>query len=251
MTVPIVCGWCGETFNVFPSRVGKRKHCSKVCFDAAQAGSRPDLNKLADRNCLQCGDLFHPSDNTKRFCSRSCAGSYRFNPNQRGEKNTRTIACERCGTPFKRGSRSNRFCSWECYNSTRTTRPRRKRCTLCGSSYPATHDYFNRAGVNAAGFGLRSACKWCHAAQTRARLDKTRGFYTFNEIWQMYEDQQGLCAYCETPLFGTYHIDHMLPLSRGGRNDWVNLAITCPPCNMQKHDKTAEEFMEVLNGRVA
>jgi 5-methylcytosine-specific restriction endonuclease McrA len=61
-------------------------------------------------------------------------------------------------------------------------------------------------------------------------------------IQEMYESQQGLCAYCETVLFGSFHVDHMVPLSRGGRNDWTNLAITCADCNLSKAIKTVEEF---------
>lgn len=79
-----------------------------------------------------------------------------------------------------------------------------------------------------------------------ASLKGAEGSHTFEEVWQMHEDQGGLCAYCETPLFGTYHVDHMHPLSRGGRNDWVNLAITCAHCNLSKHNKTAEEFFNHL-----
>jgi 5-methylcytosine-specific restriction endonuclease McrA len=67
------------------------------------------------------------------------------------------------------------------------------------------------------------------------------------EILEMYDNQGGLCAYCETPLFGDYHVDHMLPISRGGSSDWTNLAITCPPCNIRKHDKTVEDFWLVLS----
>lgn len=70
--------------------------------------------------------------------------------------------------------------------------------------------------------------------------------WTAEEVKQMYDDQRGLCAYCETPLFGTYHIEHMIPVSRGGANTWDNLAVSCPTCNIRKHNKTAEEF---INGR--
>lgn len=65
-------------------------------------------------------------------------------------------------------------------------------------------------------------------------------------VIQMYDDQQGLCAYCEAPLFGNYHVDHMLPLSKGGEHRWSNLAITCPHCNLSKGVQAAEEFMERL-----
>lgn len=66
------------------------------------------------------------------------------------------------------------------------------------------------------------------------------------EIEQMYEDQGGLCAYCEAPLEMLFHMDHMLPLSRGGTHAWENIAITCPRCNLRKSAKTAEEFMAYL-----
>lgn len=62
-------------------------------------------------------------------------------------------------------------------------------------------------------------------------------------IWQMYEDQGGMCAYCETPLFGNFHVDHIVPLVRGGSNAWSNLAIACPSCNCSKGDKSVEEFI--------
>jgi 5-methylcytosine-specific restriction endonuclease McrA len=64
---------------------------------------------------------------------------------------------------------------------------------------------------------------------------------------QMYDDQQGLCAYCDTPLFGTYHVDHILPICLGGTNEWNNLAIVCPPCNLSKHKRRIEDF---INDRV-
>lgn len=77
----------------------------------------------------------------------------------------------------------------------------------------------------------------------RARLREAEGSHTSKEISQMHEDQGGLCAYCGVDLNGEFHVDHMVPISRGGRNDWTNLAVTCPFCNWSKNDRTAEEFV--------
>jgi 5-methylcytosine-specific restriction endonuclease McrA len=53
------------------------------------------------------------------------------------------------------------------------------------------------------------------------------------------------CTYCETPLFGKpFHVDHKLPISRGGKHDIGNLCAACRPCNSSKCDKTPEEFAE-------
>ena len=84
------------------------------------------------------------------------------------------------------------------------------------------------------------------ATRNKARRAGAEGTHTRAEVKRMYEDQGGLCAYCEVPLDGSFQVDHMMPLIRGGRNDWTNLAVSCAFCNNSKHAKTAEEFMAVL-----
>lgn len=80
--------------------------------------------------------------------------------------------------------------------------------------------------------------------QTRlALLAEAEGTFTAAEITRMYVDQGGLCAYCERELDNEFDIDHMMPLSRGGRNDWTNLALACVFCNRSKHAKTVLEFL--------
>ena len=51
------------------------------------------------------------------------------------------------------------------------------------------------------------------------------------------------CAYCGNDCSTKFHIDHKLPLSRGGDNQFDNLALSCPTCNYKKHDKTDIEFI--------
>ena len=36
-------------------------------------------------------------------------------------------------------------------------------------------------------------------------------------------------------------LDHVIPKSRGGKNDWTNLVTSCFKCNLKKADKTPEE----------
>lgn len=84
-------------------------------------------------------------------------------------------------------------------------------------------------------------------AEARRALKKgSSGSYAVADIQQMYKDQGGLCAYCECCLDGRYHIEHMVPLSRGGSNDALNIALTCPECNVRKGDKTVEEFFAAV-----
>ena len=51
------------------------------------------------------------------------------------------------------------------------------------------------------------------------------------------------CMYCGKPFgVATPHIDHMMPLSRGGNHAESNLTIACAFCNISKGDRTPEEF---------
>ncbi len=52
-----------------------------------------------------------------------------------------------------------------------------------------------------------------------------------------------MCAYCgkkgEKGLYLTK--DHIIPLSRGGKDDWNNCTTACSRCNNRKNDKTPDE----------
>lgn len=55
------------------------------------------------------------------------------------------------------------------------------------------------------------------------------------------------CIYCNAPA---KHIDHVIPISRGGRHSIGNLAPACAPCNMSKGAKLVSEWRHWRN-RVA
>ena len=67
------------------------------------------------------------------------------------------------------------------------------------------------------------------------------GSYTGNDVLRLFEEQQGCCAYCGESLID-YHIDHVIPLSRGGSNWPENLCLACSECNLQKGALTPDEF---------
>jgi len=56
--------------------------------------------------------------------------------------------------------------------------------------------------------------------------------------------QKGRCAVCKKSLKKTgYHLDHIVPLARGGKNEDRNIQATCPKCNMEKNAKDPITFM--------
>ncbi len=51
----------------------------------------------------------------------------------------------------------------------------------------------------------------------------------------------GACEYCrllEAASGVTFHIEHVLPQSQGGQTMLVNLALSCPGCNLAKGERT-------------
>lgn len=56
----------------------------------------------------------------------------------------------------------------------------------------------------------------------------------------------GRCFYCGE-VGAEMHLDHMKPKSRGGSNEDENLVAACAACNIQKRDKTVEEYRLYLS----
>src|SRR5438067_12922630 len=54
----------------------------------------------------------------------------------------------------------------------------------------------------------------------------------------------GGCEYCrllEVATGVTFHLEHVVPRSRGGRTTMRNLALSCPGCNLSKAERVTAE----------
>lgn len=81
----------------------------------------------------------------------------------------------------------------------------------------------------------------------RARTKGAGGSFTASDVSLLMSSQKHLCWWCgEKIADGNYHVDHRIPLSRGGSNAPENLCISCPQCNLSKNDKLPQEW----NGRL-
>jgi hypothetical protein len=58
------------------------------------------------------------------------------------------------------------------------------------------------------------------------------------------------CVYCELPLDGTSHMDHIEAIKNGGSGEITNLVYACAKCNLSKNGQDFWEFIETKNKTV-
>lgn len=80
----------------------------------------------------------------------------------------------------------------------------------------------------------------------RARLLAAEGSHTAEDIQRIGNSQGWRCWYCQEDCRDNYHVEHRVPLSRGGSNDPSNIVISCPTCNLSKRDKLPHEWCDRL-----
>lgn len=78
----------------------------------------------------------------------------------------------------------------------------------------------------------------------RARKRNNGGRLSPNLAETLFKRQRGLCVCCKQPLGEDYHLDHIMPLSRGGKNEDFNIQLLTARCNLQKNAKHPIEFMQ-------
>lgn len=88
---------------------------------------------------------------------------------------------------------------------------------------------------------IRAAAQW---RNRRARKRNAGGLHNHTDIQKQYDAQKGKCYYCGVKVGDTYHVDHVIPLARGGSNGPENLVIACPRCNTSKGAKLPHEWSQ-------
>jgi 5-methylcytosine-specific restriction endonuclease McrA len=108
-------------------------------------------------------------------------------------------------------------------------------------AYQAAHPEKNRA--------CKRAYRAVHADEMRAwgrnrraRQRNAPGSHTAADVVAQYLRQHGCCYWCAAKVGKGYHVDHVIPLAKGGSNGSDNLVIACPSCNRKKSDKLPQEF---------
>jgi len=194
-------------------------------------------------------------------CSRKCRDKKQTIKLKDQRQMTKT--CELCGTSYQTGRKHSRYCSKPCYYSVAKKRSSARWAEYAAQAYPDN---------------LKTKiCRWCNepmqvkaqrshssrlyhpecsveAQRARYRI-KTVKRQSKTRVWRISPDQVvkeygETCHICSKPIdialkrthrYGLT-VDHLVPLSRGGKDDMSNLRPAHWICNVYKSDKLMEEL---------
>ena len=78
----------------------------------------------------------------------------------------------------------------------------------------------------------------------RAKIREIGGTLSKGLAEKLFALQRGKCACCGLPLGENYHMDHIMPLILGGKNEDANMQLLRQRCNNQKSAKHPVDFMQ-------
>jgi len=232
-----------------PFMSGTRVPAVRVATTAAHGGR---FAMPVTKPCLVCGKPVtvkpsHAAKGAGKFCSRACMGAWKtktalgYDPEKRVVK-----SCQVCGKELhikkSHADIEGTYCSRECM-------AKGYRTVLRGEANPNFKDGQADTPEWRRAWSKRWRANHKEYISARNRGTKARrkgaiGTHTAADIKAQYARQKGKCYYCHARVGDTYHVDHVVPLARGGSNWPENLVISCPTCNMQKRDKLPHEWVQ-------
>lgn len=240
----VVCTKCGEArphtrefFSPYPNR-SLRNKCKQCCAAETREWRRLNPEKVAAMK--QRSKEYHrwTPDAEAIYPLRRCSKCKEAKPNnpdhfsRGGKRDGLSPRCKSCDAADHAADRPNRNAR------TRAAYARLKRDNP--DKIKEWRDDWrtkNRDRYNA----LMRAGK----ARRRSRIAETGGSFSADDVARLLKAQRRRCWWCNVKL-KDYHVDHRIPIAKGGTSDVANLVISCPDCNFRKHDKMPWEFASRL-----
>lgn len=256
------CDRCGADIATLHGNARRCSTCPK----------RVALGVIPDRACVTCGTVYQPKRRDSLCCSQACnslRASRLSAARQKAAEPERT--CPGCRGSFKAWRTDQLYCTPACGNRHRARRARRpaaltaRPCVRCGTVFTpkqSTSTLCSRQcsrRVTYAKFRpqrVAAAVAWARANPELRRATSAQ-YKAVRRAWeQLNPDSVGIdsrewrklvrryrhrCAYCGGSE-GGIHMDHVIPLSRGGRHAIGNVLPACQRCNLTKGAKLVAEW---------
>lgn len=160
--------------------------------------------------------------------------------------------CRECAAEYRINNRESRRLKDKIYRENNKEAVNKSKLATWNKHKKQYTDKKSKDMVKATNKKYRSSAKGkASNLNTRVRRLATlesAGSVTSKEVEKLLKDTT-TCSWCNKNLSDTgvvTHIDHHVPLSKGGSNTIDNLRAICSTCNLSKGPKLPEEFAEYL-----
>lgn len=228
--VILTCSKCGKLFDrgyrISRTRAARPQFCSAEC-----RASKPD------KACETCGKLFRPRSVTRtKFCSMACntvgitfilsdeVQAKRLAATRKAHEEGRIPHLKGAAKPNWRGGKA-------AFQERRKAIQQQRNAT--GDAAAALRAYRKANPDKVREFSIRRKGR---------KLDRL----AYGTLPKIRLAQRNRCAICRTSLRGGDHIDHIVPLSKGGKHIAQNLQLLCPHCNLTKSGRDPLVHMRSL-----
>ena len=212
-----------------PSKLGKYLTCSSECKKEKSLKQK----KIRRRLCLTCKKEFYPrntqiKDGIGLYCSHKCSVKLRVEASLTLEARHKQLQSYMLGIQEGRIKHKvgNQHPNWK------------------GGKEAASFRYI-KSGAKAAYTKLYRKKNPDKVAEfTQRRKSQTLGRLPRGAIKKIGDYQRWLCVICRCDVSKSYHVDHIMPLAKGGKHEPKNIQILCPSCNVRKSAKDPIEYMQ-------
>lgn len=255
-------------------------YCSRQCtFDAKRTGRGPGWHErrfvpqdgAIETACAECGrGMWLPPSKVAGYkrCGPACNAAWR-----KRERDKLVRPCEVCGKEFRPrpiqiANGGGRYCSQRCNPIDHLIAPaalakaqQAKRDGIAAGTVVFPKGPENKQWMGGPKAALaRRVESGKAAASTRAyraanphklrEWKQRRGNgkvlprLPWGTIPRLGNAQRWKCAICRVNIRKDYHLDHIMPIARGGKHEPRNLQLLCPTCNVRKSAKDPISYMQ-------
>lgn len=243
-----ICKCCGKE-SIYKYKSFVKDYCSHKCSNIEKWKVRPRA-AFVSFSCQQCTKQFEVSvsdvryrekDGKKiKYCSYQCSGAANVKP-----ETHQIVSCETCAKEFKRRAdklMEKNYCCRSCAAASRKTIG-----TAWGSApdkakirqYMREYWNKNREKLN------QEKQVWCKKNRNyRNFIQQQRraaGSLMFEQWVDLITAAEGKCCVCGSK--NSPQIDHIVPISRGGKTELSNLQVLCKFCNTSKGSKNFDLWL--------
>jgi len=236
----------------------KKKYCKPACRPSFYV---PKTNRLA--TCQVCDKPLEQSKRgaPRRNCSNQCRSKKTASKHY---SKLKIISCAQCSKQFESQYKRAKFCQptcrldyWQRPEMQKQIYQREKSKKYPNGTMTHTCGWCNQPRTFIVGQSVVNAFhEECRKEATRAKnriksVKRIKGIETIKlSADQIVKSYGPTCYLCEkvidlnVPRTSRYGltVDHVVPLSKGGKDTLENLRPTHWICNIQKSDKTLEEY---------